>query len=367
MHGVTSRSRYTTNTIVRAMFRLLAGIAALACAKLVTAHEVVHATFDPAAPAASSTAVRAIDAARFDEGLLWRIERPGVAPSHVFGTLHVSDPHVVRLAPRVERAIAEARIVVTEMALDRATIARARARMTLPPDQSLRAILGEADFARLVADLGRLGYGARYLDRLTPLAALAYLVVRPDPSLGTLDTRIAAAAARRGVPAAGLESAEEQFDALGAIQPEAATVEELRAAVTASERFDRFVAALVSHYRDERAIDVLALVRGGVDAVDRVGLHAVVPAGAGVAGRAFASAPADDPVIDRRNGVMVERMLPMVRGGAAFVAVGAAHLAGKRGVLARLEAAGWRVTRVALTDPDWTRTASTGPWLVDAQ
>lgn len=367
MHGVTSRSRYTTKTIVRAMFRLLAGIAALACAKLVTAHDVVHATLDPAAVTVSSITARAIDAARFDAGVLWRIERPGVAPSHVFGTLHVSDARVVRLAPGVERAIAEARIVATEIAFDRATIARARARMALPPDQSLRTLLGETDFARLVADLGRLGYSARDIDRLTPVAALAYLVVRPDPSIGTLETRITTAAARRGVPATGLESAEEQFDALDAIQPPAASVAELRAAVAAADRFERFVAALVAHYREERVADVLALVRGGVDAVDRLGIAPDFRDASLALHRAHGSAPAGDPVIDRRNGIMVERMLPMVRDGAAFVAVGAAHLAGPHGVLARLEAAGWRVTRVPLADPDWTRTASTAPLPVDAQ
>jgi uncharacterized protein YbaP (TraB family) len=32
--------------------------------------------------------------------------------------------------------------------------------------------------------------------------------------------------------------------------------------------------------------------------------------------------------------------------GSAFVAIGALHLSGKRGVLAELERRGWRVTRV---------------------
>jgi uncharacterized protein YbaP (TraB family) len=50
--------------------------------------------------------------------------------------------------------------------------------------------------------------------------------------------------------------------------------------------------------------------------------------------------------LDARNHKMVERMIPLLERGKAFVAVGAAHLPGDEGMLHLLEQQGYRVTRV---------------------
>ena len=47
-----------------------------------------------------------------------------------------------------------------------------------------------------------------------------------------------------------------------------------------------------------------------------------------------------------RNATMAERMAPLIKDGGAFVAVGALHLAGKEGLIERLRAMGYRVTKV---------------------
>ena len=53
-----------------------------------------------------------------------------------------------------------------------------------------------------------------------------------------------------------------------------------------------------------------------------------------------------EQLIDDRNDHMVERMLPRLAEGKAFIAVGALHLPGERGILKQLEDQGYRVTRV---------------------
>lgn len=47
-----------------------------------------------------------------------------------------------------------------------------------------------------------------------------------------------------------------------------------------------------------------------------------------------------------RNRRMVEHMQPQLTQGNAFIAVGALHLYGEKGILGLLERDGWRVTRV---------------------
>jgi uncharacterized protein YbaP (TraB family) len=42
---------------------------------------------------------------RFARGLLWRVARPGVAPSYVFGTIHLADPRVLDFPEPVTLAL----------------------------------------------------------------------------------------------------------------------------------------------------------------------------------------------------------------------------------------------------------------------
>jgi hypothetical protein len=53
-----------------------------------------------------------------------------------------------------------------------------------------------------------------------------------------------------------------------------------------------------------------------------------------------------EALLDQRNHQMVERMMPLLERGKAFVAVGAAHLPGDEGMLHLLEQRGYRITRV---------------------
>ena len=49
------------------------------------------------------------------EGLLWRIEKPGVPPSYLFGTMHSTDDSAVEVARRAAGEIEGAKVVATEL------------------------------------------------------------------------------------------------------------------------------------------------------------------------------------------------------------------------------------------------------------
>ena len=53
-----------------------------------------------------------------------------------------------------------------------------------------------------------------------------------------------------------------------------------------------------------------------------------------------------DRMINARNRLMARRMIARLKAGGAFVAVGAAHLPGKRGILSLLVRQGYRISRV---------------------
>lgn len=271
-------------------------------------------------------------AGRFEQGLLWRIERTGSEPSHVFGTIHVSDHRIALTPEAVAQAIERSSIVATEIEFDPMSLRRASDRLRLAADRSLRDIIGNHEFTQASVILAEEGIEPRVLERLTPFGAIGYLTVRPKASVSTLDIRIVETARSLGIATTGLESVDEQFSAFDRVD-EAAFVAELRAMVAEPAVFRGYMEALVARYRGEDIGALLAMVRE----------HPPWTRGA-----SGPQAAVGEHVIDRRNARMVARMIPLFSRGKAFIAVGAAHLGGASGVLAQLEQQGYSVTRVHL-------------------
>ena len=63
---------------------------------------------------AAAEAARADDLVNGD-GLLWRIEKPGIAPSYLFGTIHSTDKSALEIARRAAQSINGSKIVATEL------------------------------------------------------------------------------------------------------------------------------------------------------------------------------------------------------------------------------------------------------------
>ena len=48
------------------------------------------------------------------KSIFWKIEKPGLDPSYLLGTMHVTDPRVLRMPPGAEEASQAARTIVLE-------------------------------------------------------------------------------------------------------------------------------------------------------------------------------------------------------------------------------------------------------------
>ena len=63
---------------------------------------------------AAAEAARADDLINGD-GLFWRIEKPGLAPSYLFGTIHSTDESTLEIARRAARSINGSNIVANDV------------------------------------------------------------------------------------------------------------------------------------------------------------------------------------------------------------------------------------------------------------
>lgn len=299
--------------------------AVLATAALAAALLPPAAAKNPSAPAAPAPA----DHLAFGHGLLWKLAAAGVPPSYVFGTVHSGDPRVTRLPLQVNRAFEDSDEFMMEVVPDAALTEQMRHAMSYPRRDrgGLKKAIGEPLYDKVVAALAKYHIPEQMANRMKPWAVATTLSI-PETAAGVpLDQQLYTAARRQNKSIFGIETAAEQIAVLNGMKP-TDQIELLRGAVgTFNERF-KIYEALIHDYlaRDITAIFALDHKYSG-------GNHAL-------------ARDVEQRLFLQRNKRMVRRILPHLRDGKVFVAVGAGHLAGDNGMLSLLQKQGYTVTRL---------------------
>lgn len=269
----------------------------------------------------------------YGQGLLWRVEKEGGPVSYVLGTFHSTDARLRALPPEIDEALDRSRLAAFELLDSPAGAEKMSAAMQLPPDRRLGDILGPDLFRRTLDAVAPLGVPVEALQRLKPWALSIFLIAPPmelvrlaqgEPAF---DNWLQAEARRRGKAVAALETHEEQievFDGMSEAEQVAMVTDMLSDHARIATQYNRM-------FRSYLKGDTGMLMEEANDV-------------SGVSDRAAAER-FKQRLIDDRNRIMAARILPLLRDGGAFVAIGAAHLPGEEGVLARLEGRGYRVTR----------------------
>jgi uncharacterized protein YbaP (TraB family) len=270
------------------------------------------------------------DAQRFERGLLWRIEGGSAQPSHVFGTIHLSDPRVAKLPPAVARELNEAHSLTVEVGLGAPNLLALADHMVFKDGRDLPGAVGPQLYGKTAPLAEKLGIPELVLRRFKPWAVAVMLSVPQQNPEEVLDLVIARSAAAQGKPVHELESVDEQVAAFEGLSEED-QITFLRWAVDNYERLPRTVGRLIEAYL---ARDLAAMWRISEESDD----------GSTEARRL--NAVFTRRLLEDRNARMAERMQARLKEGKAFIAIGALHLYGSRGVLLLLERHGWRVTRI---------------------
>jgi len=277
-------------------------------------------------PVASEKPV-AHKAGDFSRGLLWKIEAPGAAPSHLFGTLHSSDPRILTLPCPVQRAFDGAASYTMEMIMNGSGIVSMAEAMFFSDGQTLKQVLGEALYRETLAAVGLESAQAAGLNNMKPWAVMM-LLSSPRQGAGLpLDFALQLQATLANKPTHGLESLPEQIEVFNGMRLEDQVVL-LRDTVQARRLLPAVMEELTRVYlkRDLAGLVALSEKYQSNDAHVHRDLM--------------------DRLLTRRNHNMAKRLGERLKEGNAFVAVGALHLPGEQGLLRLLTDAGYRVSPV---------------------
>lgn len=269
-----------------------------------------------------------------DIGHLFRVSRAGIADSYVLGTIHIADARVAAVPQAVRDALARAHTLAVEL-VPESVDARAAELELLDGGTTLASLLPGADFALLQSALRDQGIAADVIARLKPWAAMMKIGRAPASAAAaaatsSLDTELYVEARRRAMKILPLELLEEQVAAFDTI-PMASQLALLEHAI-------QHRAALAATIEPT----ILAWQRGDFRMLE------------GVAGVAYDQYPGMGEhrshlmknIIENRTVLMHHRLFSPLRAGRVFVAIGAMHLPGPRGLLAALRADGYQITPV---------------------
>ena len=260
---------------------------------------------------------------------LWHVRGQG-GDVYLLGSVHILPPDVQWRSPAIRAALGRADIFVFEVPQDEKTITQLQqliaAKGYLPNGQSLRQQVRPSLRADYDAALAASGLPAAAVDRMRPwLAGLqimfAQIAKQKFSADNGVDKQLAAQAAKIGKPIRYLETIEEQF-ALLAPDDRALEMEEFEAGL----KDLRDVVAKV-----QPLVDVWS--KGDVKALDEM-----------INGELDQFPAARKALLDDRNQAWLPKIRAMLgEKRTFFVAVGAGHLTGPKGLPALLRRAGYQV------------------------
>lgn len=273
-----------------------------------------------------------------DEGRLWRVEGGDIAPSHVFGTLQIYDECLLILPDPVEDAFVNAQVLAMEdfAGLYEDGAAYNVDTLKLPKGESLESLIGKRSFGILTWHMKR--SELRPKDNIKPWAFWLYMgglnwgfLDYTSAYHHRADTTVADSlqvrARREKKRVVDLETVRERFDIMDKL-PLDAQADMLKVVLDRySKRPPRVEEAQL--YLDGDLATLKALWR------EHLAWHEPATAAA-----------LDDRLINNRNLILVQRMIPLMREGSTFVAVDVRHLPGENGILRLLERQGYTVRRL---------------------
>lgn len=307
-----------------------AGAAAVASVFLASAFIGLPETAHAQAVPAPAPVLAAVQPAAGDGPALW-VVRDADSTIYLFGTVHVLRPTTAWGSAKVNTAFDSASDIYFEISNpdDQAAIIPLVQQYGVSPATPLSSLLTPAELADLNTAAQTIGSSAAQLDPLRPWLAALSLAVAPlvkagyEPTSG-VEITLKARAEAAGKPVHGFETIDEQVRMLATL-PEDQQLQFLRSTLESFGKASTDLDALVAAWA---AGDVATIQRVGVDELK-------------------AEAPAIyDALLTRRNAGFADDIQGLLAGsGVAFIAVGAAHLAGPDSVQAMLEARGVKVER----------------------
>lgn len=325
-------------SIVFFMAVILSVFSHFSFAQIVMCGKDLRPTFDPQTLDELAKAGRHV---KNGYGRFWKIEKPGVAPSWLLGTMHAGDSSIVKMTTAEMQAFHQAQRVVLELSevTDKTDIAMMKTIMAsanllmYKNDDNLKKHISDEQFQRYEAALKKRGIAYSSVQHMRPWflwLALSLPQCAAFDNEGVpkpLDIRLGLDALRKGKKLVGLETVKEQIMALATFSDLFYTQSIIEVVENEALIKDQFT-TMGKLYSAGKIGEIMALFdyysKQNMTAADLQKFNTIL--------------------INQRNVIMAKRVEPLLKKGNNFIALGALHLVGDKGLIEAFRKMGYQVT-----------------------
>ena len=260
--------------------------------------------------------------------LLWKISKKDkIGDSYVFGTMHVSDERAFQYEEIVQQKIRECDAFALEFNLETAEMNVSGEAMNLPEGTTLESLISPKKFAKISKRFTRTtGMDLRQFNQSIPMQItnLMAAVILSQDRLKSLDETLFQYAKEQNKILLGIESFEEQLEIMAKI-PIKNQLKGMLDCFKSLKQFRKQVLKMAKLYEQSDLQQLYKSSKKSAGSERKLLLY-------------------------DRNEIMANRMDEMMQEQTIVCAIGAAHLAGKKGVLRLLKLKGWKVKPVLIDD-----------------
>lgn len=274
-----------------------------------------------------SCAILFIGFSTFSQSLLWKVTGSKIhSPSYVYGTIHIQDQRVFAFDSTVMKALSSCDALCVELLLDEIDANTVKDAMYLPKGQTISGIISKEEFKKLDSLCkASIGVSAMFLNTMKPfflMSTMQQMAFSQDKA-EALDLFFLKSARQQNKECIGLESFDDQLKAIDKI--------------SIKEQVNMLLEMLSDTTDDATAASdslLQAYLTFDFDKMLNMASDESLPDNM------------DEVLINKRNIVMAKGFEKSAKKKTTFCAVGAAHLAGEKGVLALLRKKGYTVEPV---------------------
>ena len=271
--------------------------------------------------------------------LLWKIDGNGLTtPSYLYGTIHLIDADDFYLPPGTLAAIDNTKKMVFEIDMnemgDMGAMMGLMNKAFMKDNKTLKDLISDEDYKMVDAHFSELGLPLMMLERMKPMFLTVFASGDMDPtglqsgSMKSYEMEFLEIAKSSDKPVAGLETIEFQMSVFDSIPYEAQAemlVETIKNGDTGSSEFEE----MIQMYKEQKINEMVSMIN---DEEEQLSDYA-------------------DLLLNKRNEAWISGMKTMMTEMPTFFAVGAGHLAGKKGVIHLLRKEGFKLTPLSQAKP----------------
>ncbi len=268
--------------------------------------------------------------AQQDSALYWSLSRDGDPAGYLLGTIHSEDPRVLDFRDEFIAQLGANQVFAMELVPDLPTLTRLTEYMHYQDGTTLESRIGPQRYERLRAALSNYQVPADWIRRMKVWAAMMTLSVPPPETGFFMDFSLSLRAAGAGLQVVGLETLEQQLSFLEDM-PMEKQLDLLDQALDSYGEVEAIHMQMVDNYLGGNLLTLKAQAEDQLSQLDP-----------GTRGYFM------EQGIDARNQRMMDSLLPHLQQGRVFVAVGALHLPGEKGLINLLRRSGYELQAMPL-------------------